>query len=89
MTTLFVRHQVADYTKWRHVYDSFGDKQKQLGVSVEAVYQAADDANDVTVTHEFKSPEAARAFLENSALREAMAQAGIVSEPTVWFGNRV
>ena len=89
MTTLFVRHQVADYAKWRQVYDSFGDRAKQLGVSADAVYQAADNAKDVTVTHEFKSPEAAHAFIQSSDLRKAMEQAGVVSEPTVWFANRV
>ena len=53
MTTLFVRHQVADYAKWREVYDKFGVTQQALGVQEQAVYQSIDNPNEITVRHEF------------------------------------
>ena len=62
MTTLFVRHEVADYAKWRQVYDAFGPTQERLGVQDQAVYQEIGNPNDVTVRHEFASLEAAQAF---------------------------
>jgi hypothetical protein len=83
MATLFVRHQVSDYTKWRAVYDNFAVTQKQLGVTAEAVYQADGAPNDVTVTHEFGSVAAAKAFTESAEMREAMSHAGVVGAPTV------
>ena len=61
MTTLFVRHQVADYAQWRQVYDGFAPTQKALGVQDQAVYQAIDNPNDITVRHEFATLEAAQA----------------------------
>ena len=33
-----------------------------MGVTDKAVYRAADDANDITVTHDFATLESARAF---------------------------
>ena len=89
MTTLFVRHQVADYAKWREVYDKFGPSQQRLGVGAQAVYRAADNPNDITVTHEFAALEAAQEFATSDDLRNAMSNAGIVGEPTIWFASKV
>lgn len=88
MATLFVRHQVADYAAWRRVYDALGPTQKALGVTAEAVYRAADDANDLTVTHEFATLEAAQAFVDSAELRAAMHESGVVGAPTIWFADR-
>ena len=88
MTTLFVRHQVADYAQWRQVYDGFTPTQKALGVQDQAVYQAIDDPNDVTVRHEFLTLEAAQAFGQSVELGTAMHDAGVASAPTVWFTTR-
>jgi hypothetical protein len=88
MATLFVRHQVADYAAWRRVYDGFAPTQKTLGVQAEAVYQADDDPNDITVTHDFATMEAAKAFAGSSEMGAAMHDAGVEGAPTVWFTNR-
>jgi hypothetical protein len=88
MATMFVRHQVADYAAWRRVYDTLGAVQKAGGVTAEAVYQAAGDPNDLTVTHDFATIEAAQAFAGSAELQTAMHDAGVVSAPTVWFTER-
>jgi hypothetical protein len=88
MTTLFVRHTVADYAAWRRIFDSFAATQKALGVTDKAVYQAADNANDITVTHEFATLEAAKAFAGSPELKAAMNDAGVTSAPTIWFATR-
>jgi hypothetical protein len=88
VATLFVRHQAADYTAWRKVYDGFQPKARTLGVQSDAVYQAADNPNDITVIHEFATVEAAQAFAGSAELRAAMHDAGVLGAPTVWFTNR-
>lgn len=88
MTTLFVRHTVKDYAAWRKAYDSFAPQQKAAGVTAQAVYRAADNPNDVTVTHEFASAEKARAFAGKPELKEAMQKAGVVGAPTVWVTDK-
>ncbi len=85
---LVVRHRVADYPAWRRVYDSFAPTQKVLGVTADAVYQAADDPNDLTVSHDFATIEAAKAFLGSAELHGVMASAGVEGQPTVWFTSR-
>lgn len=89
MATLFVRHTVSDYAAWRSIFDAFALTQDAMGVTDKAVYQAADDPNDITVTHEFATLEEARAFAGSGELKAAMHDAGVTSAPTIWFANRV
>ncbi len=87
MATLFVRHTVSDDAAWK-VYDSVAPMQKAGGVTAEAVYRSADNPNDITVTHEFASVEAAKAFAASADLKSAMQRAGVVGAPTIWFTNK-
>jgi hypothetical protein len=87
MVMVFVRHAVSDFAKWKQAYDDFGPTQKRLGVTKEAVYHGVDDANDVTVMHEFDSVEAAQQFLDSDEVRSTMESAGVAGEPTIWFTN--
>jgi len=89
MTTMFIRHTVANYKAWRKVYDDFAPAQKTKGVTAEAVYLAADNPNDITVTHDFATIEAAHAFVNSEELKSAMQNAGVVGMPTIWFTNKV
>jgi quinol monooxygenase YgiN len=88
MTTVFVRHTVSDYAAWRKVYDGFAPIQKAKGVTAQTVYQAADNPNDVTITHEFASLDSAKAFVGAPDLKDAMQKAGVVGAPTIWFTNK-
>jgi len=88
MVRLFVRHPVADFTRWKQAYDAFDDERKQMGVKGDAVFQSVDDENDVTVWHEFEDEDAAKAFVESDRLREAMEEGGVAGEPTIWYTFR-
>ncbi len=88
MATMFVRHHVTDYATWRQVYDGLAPTQKAGGVLAEAVYQAADDPNDLTVTHDFATLDGAHAFAGSSELKQSMAAAGGEGAPSIWFTKR-
>ena len=89
MVTMFVRHNVTDFAKWKQVYDGLETTQQRMGVTADSIFRAADNPNDVTVTHEFASLEAAQAFAASSELHDAMMQAGVAGQPTVWFAAKV
>lgn len=88
MATMFVRHTVNDFQQWSRAYEDFRPTQKRMGVTAEAVFRAVDNPNDITVTHDFDSIEAAQAFAGSSELKTAMQGAGVAAEPTIWFTNR-
>ena len=85
MIRMFVRHDVADYDKWRRAYDAFELERPGMGVVGAAVYPSAEKATDVTVTHDFETLEAAKAFIASQRLREVMGAAGVTSVPAIWF----
>ena len=85
MVRLFVRHNVGDYEAWRKAYDEFDAQRRPMGVTDDAVFQAIDNPNDVTVWHDFDSADAARAFASSQELKDAMQYAGVQGQPQVWF----
>lgn len=88
MATMFVRHTVKDFQAWKKVYDDFAPTQKAFGVVAEAVYQAEATPNDITVTHDFASVAAAHKFADSDEMHKAMASAGVVGAPTIWFTTK-
>ncbi len=88
MATLFVRHKVADYAKWRKVYNDLDTERQTMSVTSHGVYQLDGEPNDVTVYHEFKTIDAAKAFAGSPRLREAMQAGGVQGVADIWFTNR-
>ncbi len=85
---LYVRHEVNDYAAWRKAYNEFDKTRRKLGVTAQAVYKLADNPNDVTVTHDFKSMEQAKAFIASPDLKAAMEKAGVKGAPQIWITTR-
>jgi len=85
MVRLFVRHNVDDYGTWRKAYDEFDEERGPMGVTGDAVFQAIENPNAVTVWHDFDTAEAAQAFASSDKLRNAMQQAGVQVEPQIWI----
>jgi heme-degrading monooxygenase HmoA len=85
MVRMYVHHEVADYAAWRKTYDSFASVQKKNGVVAQSVWQSVDNPNEVTVTHDFKTVEKAKAWLALPELKAAMEKGGVKGEPHVWI----
>jgi quinol monooxygenase YgiN len=82
---MFIRHEVNEYAAWRKAYNAFDATRRKLGVTGQAVYQSLDNPNDVTVTHDFKSADKAKAFATSPELKATMDKAGVKGSPQVWF----
>ena len=87
MTTLFVRHKVADYANFKREYDALEATRKEYRVKRDSVYRDADDSSTVIVTHTFKDTSTAKAFASSEDLRAAMERAGVAGPPEIWFGE--
>ena len=85
MAQLFVHHQVADYTKWREVYDSMDATRRQYGMTSARVFRAAGNPNEITIQTEWPSVEHARAYATSPDLKTGMEKAGVISQPDVAF----
>jgi heme-degrading monooxygenase HmoA len=82
---MYVHHEVTDYATWRKAYDGFASVQKKNGVVAQSVWQSVDNPNEVTVTHDFKTVEKAKAWLALPELKAAMEKGGVKGEPHIWI----
>lgn len=76
-TTALILHRVDDYDAWRTMYDSVDELRDQGGVIDAQVLKPTNSDNVVALTHDFQSPEAARAFFSNEELKGAMQRGGV------------
>jgi quinol monooxygenase YgiN len=85
MARLIVHHKVQDYATWRKVFDNDATSRREFGSTSAQVFQSASDPNDVTAIMDWPSVDAAKAFATSPSLKEAMKNAGVISQPDVMF----
>jgi hypothetical protein len=84
MVYLNVRHTVADYGKWRQIFDEDDARRRAAGASgVKQVYRDMDAPNIVTMIMEWDTAENASKFAHDPALGAVMQKAGVVGMPAV------
>ena len=83
---LLVIHQmVADYAKWRPVYDAHQSARDEAGLTNCHVRSTTDNPNDVFVACEMADLAKAKAFTASKSLADAMKTAGVVGKPDFTF----
>jgi len=82
-----IRHQVADYAKWRPVFDEHRGAREAAGLTRCKVQQGADDPNTVALSCDAADLQKAKDFAASADLKEAMKKAGVTGEPTIFFGK--
>jgi uncharacterized protein YeaO (DUF488 family) len=85
MTHILIRHKVADFSKWKPVYDAHLTERKKAGLSEKTLLRSIDNQNDVVLLFEAEDLKRAQAFTESPNLREAMQKAGVVGKPEIVF----
>lgn len=87
MVTIFIRHRVADYDKWKEGYDNAEHLRKADGIVFASVHRDPEDANRVMAVHRFHNLGDAKNFI--AAVPPVMAAAGVLGTPEIWIGDDV
>jgi len=87
MAYVLVRHKVADYEKWKPVFDAHSATRKASGSKGGRLFRNASDENETVIL--LDDLEKARQFVQSPDLREAMQRAGVVDQPTIIFLEEV
>ena len=87
MATMIVKHKVADYNKWKAVFDEMKKTRITHGWIGHEVFRDATDENMVIVVNKIKTLDGAKAYGQSPELHEAMKRAGVVSTPEIQFLN--
>lgn len=85
MSSVFIRHKVADYETWKAAFDEHGAVRREHGLTDTGLLRDEDDANMVTIVMTTDDSAGARAFFASDSLRDAMEGAGVVSQPEIWI----
>ena len=83
MVYVSVKHQVADYDTWKVAFDDHAAKRKEGGEISAVVLRKSGEPNMVSVMFKWESAEKAESFLGSDDLKEAMKQAGVISQPDI------
>jgi quinol monooxygenase YgiN len=87
MIVMAVNHDVADYDRWKAVFDEF--PRAENGALFHRINRNVDNPDNITVVHGFESLDAATAFRDNPDLKEAMARAGVTGPPRIEIFHEV
>jgi quinol monooxygenase YgiN len=82
---LIVRHRVANFEKWKAVFDEMFDTRRAHGWLSTIVYRDAADPNMVTIINRVKDLAGAKAYGGSPDLRGAMERGGVQGPPEVQF----
>lgn len=85
MVHVLVRHKVADYGRWKEVFDSHLNARKRAGEIGCRLFHNADDPHDIVLLLDWESVEEARRFMASAELRDAMQRAGVQGTPDIQF----
>ena len=82
---MLVRHKVADFAKWKPVYDAHSSARQKAGLKEEYLFRNAEDPNEVLLLFSMEDLDKAKAFAASDDLREAMKKSGVSDKPDVYF----
>jgi heme-degrading monooxygenase HmoA len=85
MIHMLIRHKVADFAKWKPVYDAHASARQSAGLKEEHLLRNADDPNEVILLFSAQDLDKAKAFAASDDLRQAMQKAGVSDKLDVYF----
>ena len=89
MSTVFVRHKVADYDIWKAGFDEHVRVRREYGLADAGLYRDVADPTVVTIVLTADDVNRAQEFLGSEDLRETMGRLGVVSAPDTWITSEV
>jgi hypothetical protein len=78
---VLARFKVADYDKWRQIFESRADMRKSFGCTGTHIFYNARDKGDVIVNLQWDTEENALKFQASEELKQAMQEAGVQGPP--------
>jgi hypothetical protein len=82
---MLVRHKVANFAKWKPIYDAHLSVRQKAALKEEHLFRNADDPNEVLLLFSMEDLDKAKAFTASDDLRQAMEKAGVSDKPDVYF----
>ena len=85
MPVMIVRHKVADFKRWKAVFDEMEEPRRRHGWTGHEVYQDAADANSITIVNHMRDLRKAKEYGGSEVLKSGMEKAGVMGPPEIIF----
>ncbi len=85
MAHMLIRHKVADFGKWKPVYDAHRSAREAAGLKNLHIWRSADDPSEVVLLFEASDVAKAKAFVGSPDLKEKMQASGVQGAPDIVF----
>ena len=85
MAYIVVRQKVADYQKWKRIFDASAGLRKAGGEKSCKIFRSSDDLNEVIVLSEWDDLRNAVKYSQNKLFKEAAEKAGILTKPVIYM----
>lgn len=85
MTYLLIRHKVADFEKWKTVYDRYETVRRAAGLTSKQTWHNLDIPSEIFILFEVADREKAKSYISSLELHKAMQEAGVLDHPDVYF----
>ena len=83
MLYMLVRHKVADFARWKEVFDSHKEAQEKAGLRLKHIWHTIDNPNEFFFLMDIADLKRAQAFL-NSGDPKVAQEAGLL-ETDLYF----
>ena len=80
-----IRHTVADYNKWKPLFDADSVNRNAAGLHALGVARGIESQNEVEIPFMIGDVQKAKAFTRDPKLKDVMQKAGVISEPDIKF----
>jgi hypothetical protein len=85
MASVFIRHRVADFAKWKPYFDDHESTRREGGATAHSLHRDTEDPNMVTIALKVKDISRAKEFTRSDELRSVMQKAGVQGPPEIWY----
>jgi hypothetical protein len=82
---IVIKHDVADYNKWRAAYDAHDSIRMLYGISHFVIGRGMDNPNTIMVIDKMSDVNKAKDFSMLPSLKDVMKKAGVMSTPKYGF----
>jgi quinol monooxygenase YgiN len=85
MATVFIRHKVKNYAKWKKVFDEFVPTRRTGGETSYIIGHVPGKPNNLCLLFQWDTAANAAKFLKSRELKAAMKDAGVAEKPEVFI----
>lgn len=82
---MLCRNKVADFERWKAVFDSHRPAHRSAGLRLKKLWRNIDDPSDVFFLFKVKDEAKARAFINAPDASVSKAKSGVLVPPELYF----